>query len=352
MALLELGVDIEREDDGFVTPLIESCGATDDPELQGRITAALLDRGADPNKVDWLGETAWDCAKRKDNGVCMEALERSFEQRRIDALAGRCDLASFQHWVRRREYALVRGLLRAGFDPNPPPFGPHGQRPSYSPLTTALATDAQMVEILLEGGADPNFSLSNDDAALLWAVGEGQVEMVRRLLAAGADPNVCEEDGETPMLWATGSENLELMQLLYEAGATVQPRASGRLPLWEAARDGKLETVQWLLAHGANIDARNEGRVTALHISIEEGEIEVALALIAAGADVNVQTSNLNRDTPLILAAKLGHVPRLIEALLDAGADPMVRDAAGRSAIDCAADCEELRVLFPGSESE
>ena len=140
--------------------------------------------------------------------------------------------------------------------------------------------------------------------------------MVRRLLAAGANPNVCDDKGETPMYWAAASDNLEFMQLLCEAGASVQPRACGLLPLWEAARLGNLQGVRWLLAHGADIDARNEGRVTALHIAIEEGEIEVALALIAAGAD------------------------------------PTVRDAAGRSAIDLAAEYEELRVLFHGRESE
>ena len=166
LALLEIGVDIEREDDGFATPLIESCDATRDHETQARITAALLARGADPNKTDWLGLTAWEIAETQDNHACMEVLERSFEQRRAEALAGRCDLECLRHWIRKGEHALVREILRAGFDPNPPAIDRHGLRPSSSPLTTAIGIDEQMVEILLEGGADPNLVLDAGDTAL------------------------------------------------------------------------------------------------------------------------------------------------------------------------------------------
>jgi ankyrin repeat protein len=351
MALLELGVDIEREDDRLATPLIESCDTSGEDEIQARITAALLARGADPSKTNWLDMSAWECAKTNDNFACMEVLERWFEGRRIDVLAepGRCDLESFQHWVRRREYALVRELLRAGFDPNRPPLTRHGKRPSESPLTIAIETDEQMVEILLEGGADPNLVLSNGDTALFGAISPDEIGILRRLLAAGADPNVCDDDGHSPMSWAASSGNLEVMEVLHEAGASVQPRASGPLPLWEAARCGHLEAVRWLLARAADVDARNEGRVTALVIAIQEGKTEVALELIAAGADVDVQTSDVYRDTALLIATKLGHAQQ-IEALLAAGADPMVRDAAGRSSIELAADSEELRALFVGGE--
>ncbi len=356
MALLELGVDIEREDDGFATPLIESCDADANHEVQARITAALLARGADPTKVDWLSRTAWDCADMRENGPCMALLEQAFEQQRIDALAEhglapdtdpesldpavfatlarRCDRESFRHWIRKSEHALVRGLLRAGFDPTSTAFDQHGLPPDNVVLCTAVvAGDEQMVDILLEHGADPNITEWSGGTVIDHAAGNHGIEIVRRLLAAGAHVDVCDKDGRTPMSEAAGSGDVEIMQVLYEAGATVQPRASGILPLWEAARWGELEAVQWLLAHEADIDARNQGRVTALLTAIEHDHVEVALALIAAGADVDVQTSDAHRNTALILAAKNGHA-ELVRALLDAGADTSPRDAEGKSAID------------------
>jgi ankyrin repeat protein len=373
LALIEAGANIEHEDRNFLTPLLKSCSEYREQDVQGRISAALLAAGADHTKVEWLARSAWECAESCSSAECMEALEGVFEGQRIAALAEhgldpdtdpesfpaavfetlarRCDFESFRHWVRKREYTLVRGLLRAGFNPNPPARDRHDLRPGNLMLCTAIeAGDEQMVEILLEGGADPNGVQSYGSTPLSYAVGEKQTEILRRLLAAGANPNVIDDWGHTPLSGAASNGNLEMMELLYEAGAGVNPRPAGRLPLNAAARSGKFEAVQSLLARGAYIDARHEGRVTALHTAIEQDEVEIALALIAAGADVNVQTSDEHRTTPLILATKKGS-EELIRALLDAGANPSVQDAEGQSAADHAAYREELRALFPGSGS-
>lgn len=371
LALLEVGANLEHEDRNFITPLIKSCSEYREHETHARITSTLLAHGADHRKIEWLGRSAWDCAESVSNRECQDILEQLFEQQRIDALAEhgldpdtdpeefepqvfetlarRCDLESFRHWVRKREHALVRGLLRAGFDPNPPMLDDHGLRPGSSALSSAIAGgDELMLEILLDGKANPNIVHMYGSTALSSAVSEQRVDLVQQLLAAGADPNFIDDWSHTPMSGAASHGNLELLELLHQAGGRVQPRAAGRMPLWAAVRSGKFEAVQWLLARGAHIDARCDGRITALHTAIEQDEVEIALALIAAGADVNVQTSDEDRNTPLILAAKKGHA-ELITALLAAGAKPQVQDAGGQSAADHAAYREELRALFPGS---
>jgi ankyrin repeat protein len=369
LALLDVGVNLEHEDRNFTTPLIKSCAEYREHETHARITKALLARGADHRKIDWLGRSAWDSAESVSNRECQELLEQVFEQQRIDALAEhgldpdtdpeqltdavfatlarRCDLESLRHWVRKREHALVRGLLRAGFDPNPPALDQHGLRPGSSALSSAISGgDEQMVEILLDGGANPNIVHMYGSTALSSAVSEQRVDLVKLVLAAGADPNIIDDWSHTAMSGAASHGNVSLLELLHQAGARVQPRASGRMPLWAAVRSGKFEAAQWLLAHGAHIDTRCEGRVTALHAAVEQDEVELALALIAAGADVNVQTSDDDKTTPLILATKKGQV-ELIGALLAAGADTRVQDAGGQSAADHAAFREELRALFP-----
>lgn len=373
LALLDVGVNLEHEDRNFTTPLTKSCSEYREHETHARITKALLEHGADHRKIDWLGRSAWDSAESVSNLECQEILEQVFEQQRIDALAEhgldpdtdpeqlepavfetlarRCDLESFRHWVRKREHALVRGLLQAGFDPNPPALDSHGLRPGSSALSSAISGgDEQMVEILLHGKtkANPNLVHMYAGTALSSAVSEQRLDLVELLLAAGADPNHIDDWSHTPMSGAASHGNLELLERLHQAGGRVQPRASGRLPLYAAVRAGKFEAAQWLLARGAHIDARCEGRITALHTAIEKDEVEIALALIAAGADVNVQTSDEERTTPLILATKKGHA-ELITALLAAGADTTVQDAGGQSAADHASYREELRALFPDS---
>jgi ankyrin repeat protein len=367
-ALLEVGVDIEHANHNHVTALLQSCGEYGDHEIQARITRALLARGADYGKIEWRGESAWDEARSVSNEECVVALEQAFAAtlsealaerglpedcppERFDAelfaaLARRTNHESFRHFVRTGEHAIVRGLLAAGFDPNPP-VDERGIRPGKLALSEAIGTgDEHMLDILLEGGADPNIAQSYGFTALSNAVSEGQAELVRRLLTAGANPDQVTDSGYSPLHTAAAKGRLDLCQLLVEAGAKVQPYPSGPALLHGAVRNGHFEIAQWLLARGANINARAEGRVTALLLAIRHDEVELALALLAAGADPQVQTDDEERTTALILATKKGDT-ELIEALLAAGADPRVQDAEGKSAVDHASYREELRELFP-----
>lgn len=67
--------------------------------------------------------------------------------------------------------------------------------------------------------------------------------------------------------------------------------------------------------------------------AVTSGDAGVVKALLANGADVNERTAG--GQTPLILAAIFGHT-QLIVLLLDAGADPQLRDNLGLNAIDWA----------------
>jgi ankyrin repeat protein len=369
LALIDMGVNLELTDKNHTTPLIKSCGDYSNHETQARITRVLLAHGADYTKVDWLGRSAWESAESSSNSECMAAIEEVFEQTVRDALeecdhdededpesfdaavfealARRCSFELLYYWIRKGRHALVRGVLKAGFNPNPPPLNEHGLRPGDLPLTLAIsAHDTEMIRILLEGGANPNLVQMYGSTAMSYAVGERAGEVVPMLLAAGAHPMPTDDSGHTPMGGAAAHGNLEVLEMLVAAGASAQPHASGPCPLHSAVRNGQFETTQWLLAHGADIDARQEGRETALHVAIEKDEVELALALIAAGADPDVQTSDEKRVTPLILATKKGDV-ELITALLAAGADPHTKDADGESALDLASYRDELRPLFP-----
>ena len=67
--------------------------------------------------------------------------------------------------------------------------------------------------------------------------------------------------------------------------------------------------------------------------AVTSGDASAVGTVIASGADVNERTSG--GQTPLILATIFGHT-HLIPLLLEAGADPQLRDNLGLNAIDWA----------------
>ena len=101
--------------------------------------------------------------------------------------------------------------------------------------------------------------------------------------------------------------------------------------LHEAVAHGHTEAVEALLAAGASVDAKMVGTSTdgvmvtlrPLHVAAGKGDMGPLIALIAAGADLDV--TSYNGATPLHLAARQGHAS-VIEALAAAGASIEARE--------------------------
>ena len=128
-----------------------------------------------------------------------------------------------------------------GADVSSVPEWPLGEEENYfgaslsSLEVAAWAERADLVEILLEFGADPNQGSQKVDPngpALCLAASSGNVEVVRLLLEYGADPNVGrpmapDERGHggirtdaSPLDWAYLWGDTNIIALLIEYGAT------------------------------------------------------------------------------------------------------------------------------------
>jgi ankyrin repeat protein len=163
--------------------------------------------------------------------------------------------------------------------------------------------------------------------------------MVKLLLEHGANVNIASRDGATPLMRAAG--DFDKAQLLLARGATIDAKSNlGRTPLLIAAAfPGNVRTVQLLLARGANVNDQDQSGDTCLASACKRGDAEMSKVLLEAGANVAAGESWFGRP-PLVWAAEEGNVATLV-CLLEHGAgkvqphlDIALSSAAGRGPIE------------------
>jgi len=117
--------------------------------------------------------------------------------------------------------------------------------------------------------------------------------------------------------------------------------------LVDAAREGDRTAVRTLLKQKADVNAASGDGTTALHWAATANDIEMARALLAAGANVKAQ-SRIGAVTPLFMACRNGSAA-MIELLLRAGADAKAPDAVGTTPLMMAAasgSVEAVQILI------
>jgi ankyrin repeat protein len=190
------------------------------------------------------------------------------------------------------------------------------ETPRGRPLIVALQLGLPaVVRALLAAGADPA-PHGKESSPLGVAIGSGKMESVRALLEAGAKPS-----SETALTEAAFAGSVEMARLLLARGAKVDGGdQDGVTPLMAATRNGHADMVEFFLSSGAKVDSRSRFGTTALHEAARNGQSAIARRLLRAGASPH--TKDVSGATPLLHA----HVPGVVSALLQAGADP---NAAG-----------------------
>jgi len=182
----------------------------------------------------------------------------------------------------------------------------------------------QLVLILLKLGVNVNIQDQADENffPLLMAVAKQDFEIVEILLNAGADINLFEVYGFTALMSAAANLNENILLLLLKKGAgKINIEAvdtSGNTALMVAAQRGRNKNVKILAAAGANINATNRYGETALIMASREGRKEVVQTLISLGADIHIQ--DIGGHTAFSIAVLLNE-KGVAEILLKAGAN-------------------------------
>ncbi|TFW10560.1 ankyrin repeat domain-containing protein [Oxalobacteraceae bacterium OM1] len=156
---------------------------------------------------------------------------------------------------------------------------------------------------------------------------------VAGLLAKGFDPNTIEEArGENGLIRALREDAMDVFRVLLNApGIDLEQKAyNGDTALMIASFKGNIPAVKALLEKGAE---PNRPGWTALHYAASEGHDEIVRILLDKSAYIDAESPN--KTTPLMMAARGGHI-LTVKLLLDEGADLMLKNDLGMTALDFA----------------
>jgi ankyrin repeat protein len=245
-----------------------------------------------------------------------------------------------------RDIYAVRSMLADGM----PLDVAHGGVP---PLFLAAAhASPEMIDVLVEAGADPNRILvgrangqGSARTALNAAAAGARVESAARLLDHGANPSVPDDEGRNAAhLLVSATHYAKLVDLLpplcvvlrrmLDMGVPVDAvDASGSTLLHYAVRrEMPIEGLNLLIERGANPALPDNDGITPLQAACLGPNPAAITLLVNLGADLNQRAPS---GQPLLHWTTTGEN---LEALLAFGPDLDARDAEGRTALFCALD--------------
>lgn len=219
--------------------------------------------------------------------------------------------------IRDGERDRVKSLLAQGADPNALVKLTRKSfldRTNYECMTmlglAAKLEHLEIIEMLLEHGAEINLVAPDKDPALFWAISFGKQAAFELLLKCGADPNiVCEGlhgKGTVPLINAAAFEQFGMVKQLIERGAD-------------------LHAVDSLGANALFCAVYAAGEANS---RVTEADIQY---LLDAGIDPN--HPNQLGTTALMLAAD-AKLDSLVKLLLKGGSDPSLKNNDGKTARD------------------
>ncbi|HKC65506.1 MAG TPA: ankyrin repeat domain-containing protein [Pyrinomonadaceae bacterium] len=198
-----------------------------------------------------------------------------------------------------------------------------GKRAPTAPVLKESATLTKAIE--------PASNLQDLNAALTFAVQEGDLNRIRLLIAKGADVNAESSDQWTPPVIAAQGFDMEAVKTLFGQGKTLCTSVgSGWTALMIATIEGHLEVVRVLLEHGARVNAENDQGWTALRFAVSLDDADTLRTLLDAGADANIPD---HEGKTALMQAAGENISDSLKMLLEAGADPYIKDHNGQTAL-------------------
>lgn len=191
--------------------------------------------------------------------------------------------------------------------------------------------------------------------AVLWiAISNEDVPKIQELIKSGFDVNAS-INGLTPLIFATSMGKIPIMKILLESKADPnQISELGETALSSAVRlrdkDLCAEVVKVLIDAGADVNMKTPEEIPIISQAVFNGNPYAIKVLVEAKADVNAQ---IDSSTPLMFAALRSMYTsdqqthkEVVEALLEAGANPKLKNSEGDTAADIALKAEKRALEY------
>ncbi|XP_037632780.1 KN motif and ankyrin repeat domain-containing protein 1a isoform X2 [Sebastes umbrosus] len=158
-----------------------------------------------------------------------------------------------------------------------------------------------------------NMADGNGNTALHYSVSHSNFQVVKKLLDADVcNVNQQNKAGYTPIMLAAlaaveSPKDMSIVEELFSKG-DVNARASqaGQTGLMLAVSHGRMDMVRALLAHGADVNIQDDEGSTALMCASEHGHVEIVKLLLAQpGCDATLSDSD--ESNALSIALEAGH---------------------------------------------
>jgi ankyrin repeat protein len=197
----------------------------------------------------------------------------------------------------------------------------------------------QIVDLLLAHGAPIDARNLAGSTALYLAAEGSHIAIAQRLIERGADVKLSGRSGITPIAAAAYAGNEIIFDALLARGADERAADdTGKPPIVYAAAGARFSIVKRLLARDVDVNARYRNDLTLLmwasgpdELVPEPQALELVSFLLGAGAHVDDRDDRGR--TALMIAAEGGHA-QIANLLLARGADPSLKDKAGKRAAD------------------
>lgn len=192
------------------------------------------------------------------------------------------------------------------------------------------------IYIIVLIGFNSVYAGSYDD--FFTAIKRDDADQINALLRRGFDPNTVDPMGTPGLVLALKGAAFKVVgALLNDPKLKVEVRnAADESPLMLAALKGDKALCQRLIQKGADV---NKPGWTPLHYAATHGHLEVMRLLLEEHAYIDAASPN--NTTPLMMAARYG-TPSAVKLLLEAGADPMLKNDLGLNAIDFSVQANRL----------
>ena len=346
--MVDLGANVNAINGEHDTALSVACSKGHEDAI-----SIMLNAGADPNIIDAGGDTCLHNAVFQD--CSREVLQAMLEHgAKMNATNGYHETALSVACSQGNENA-ISVLLIAEADPNI--VDADGDTCLHNAVLQGCSKD--VLQAMVDHSANVNAKNRENQTALLLACKERKTDIINILLNAGADPNIADTDdnkclyyvarnyfnkdlfgvntakqeNQTGLLLADEKRNIDIIDTLLKEGADPNIPDTDGNTYFHYAVDKKCpkEFLQAITGHCTDINATNQENETALLLACVHGEYSKICVLLEAGADPNI--ANKNGNACIHYAAHDDFSKEVLQAILDQGADVNAENHQNQTAL-------------------